>query len=1266
MSSPLIDGDPQRLGGYWLAGRLGEGGQGVVYEGYDQDGTRVAVKVLRGDPAGAPRLRERLAKEAAAAQRVAPFCTARVLDADLDGPRPYIVSAYVEGPSLRDAGRTFGGDDLHRLATAIATALTAVHDAGVVHRDLKPGNVLLGPDGPRVIDFGVARTREMTLSSTGDVTGTPGYLAPEIISGERAGPAADVFAWGAVVLYAATGEDPFTGDSLGTIMHRVLTHDPDLSVLPASLRRPVESALAKDAALRPTARDLLLSLLTGTDPTPHLLVRTTTGTPDTAGHRTQAVAAGGRDTRDTTRIGRRTSGTAGAGRRARDGAGTAAATGRVRGAGTEAIDTAQLLALGAGGGGRVGAAFAAKADPALGAIAEDAYAALPPEDRLLVPELFLRLVTVTDEGELALREPRRSELPAGMERVLRAFTYLVSGGDPVRLLRPALPLAWPRLREWIEADRDGLAVHRRITVATGRWQEHGRKDADLFHGSTLDDALRWVAADRTHLTLTPAERDFLASSATLTRRRSRHTRLLTVGLAALLALALGAGGLAWRQSATLAGQRDAADSARLAAASHAARGRDPVLGMLLAAASGKLSPTAAARSSLLAAAADPAAGSFRDPATGPDAVRTLTGDGRSLVSVTPGGATIWDIATGHRTAGFTGPVTGSVTGPVAGPVTAPATTGGTDRGGAAGAGNPAAAGSTVKARNTAGAGAGRTARTSTAATRPTSPDSGAGTGEGRLREVAVSRDGKVLAVVDDTGVGLWEVGSGQPLGQRIPAPADADVSLAFGEGRLLVTVGQTTQVHDWRTGKTTPLPGLRRPAVHPRGRYAVSGPDLYLLPSGKRRPGFPGVCADCDSAAAFSPDGARLAISDDDGLTVYDTRTREELAVLHGWEDHAVPVFSQDGELVAGIGAKITVWRPGADEPLLLERRPRDPVTAAAFGPDGLRYLSDDTVVTLVPAPPSDEPMDTVRLSGDGRTVAMHALGSTAITLNGRRRETGAFDDYDSELAFSPDNRLLAVRRGDHVTVRDVASWRELAALTPRFAAESESKTVLPTSKGLWTAGERTFTLWGLPGGRRLKQVPRPERLLGWTATADGRLVGLDTVRRRLVDLETDTPFGARLPLPARADGVWFGTGLDLVAVNFAGKVGVWDTATGAQMGGWMRVEGAPWDAALSPDGRLFAYASQDNTLSLWDVRQGRRIGPPVGLTGSARSVAFTAGSAEVLAVGRGGRLTRLPTTVEALTETVCIRAGRTLTAAEWHRHLPERAYEPVCPLPAR
>ncbi|WP_406673224.1 serine/threonine-protein kinase [Nonomuraea sp. N2-4H] len=1227
---------------------LGEGGQGVVYEGYDEDGTRVAVKVLRGDPDGQPRLRERLAREAAAAQRVAPFCTARVLDADLEGPRPYIVSAYVEGPSLRAAGRTFGGDDLHRLATAIATALTAVHDAGVVHRDLKPDNVLLGPDGPRVIDFGIARTQEMTLSSTGSVTGTPGYLAPEVLSGERAGPAADVFAWGAVVLYAATGEDPFTGDSVAAVMHRVLAHEPDLSVLPASLRRPVGAALAKDPAERPTSRDLLLALLTGTDPVlpARLLTRT--------GDAVRPLASGGAHPQDTPGP---------AGRRAHR---TMDTTRRhVRGA-AGSVDTEQLLALGAGDGRRVTAAFAVAADPALDVIAEDAYAALPPEDRLLVPELFLRLVTVTDEGELALREARRSELPAGIDRVLSAFSYLVSGGDPVRLLRPALPLAWPRLRGWIEADRDGLAVHRRITAATGRWQRHGRKDADLFHGSTLDDALRWAAAERKHLTLTPAERDFLAASATLTRRRTRRIRLLSVGLAALLALAVGAGGLAWRQSTTLAGQRDAADSARLAAASHTVRGRDPVLGMLLAAAAGKLSPTGAARSSLIAAASDPATTAFHDPALGPDIVRTLTADGRSLVSVTPGAVTVWDVATGRRTGGFTAAITGPPPAAAGSGSTATGSGSATTGSEAAGAGSEAKSGAAGGAGSAAGAGSGAGAGAGAGRMREAARAAADGYGtdpeSGRLRGAAVSEDGKVLAVADDTGVGLWELATGRPLGRRLPAPGAVDLSIAFSGGRLLVTAGQGTRVYDWRTGKTTSLPTMRRPAVHPSGRYAVAGPDIYLLPSGKRRPGYPGVCADCDSAAAFSPDGARLAISDDDGLTVYDTRTREEIDVLYGWEAHAVPVFSADGELVAGVGRSIKVWRPGAGEPLLLQRRPRDPVTAAAFGPGGLRYLSDDTVVTLVPAPPSDEPMDAVRLSGDGRTVAMHALGSTDITLNGRHRKVGHFDDYDSELAFSPDDRLLAVRRADHVTVHETASWRKLAALTPEFAAEVEARSVLPTAKGLWTAGERTFTLWGLPGGRRLKQVPRPERLLGWTATADGRLVGLDGAGSRLVDLETGTPLGARLSLPGQADDVWFGAELDLVAANFSGKVGVWDTATGMQVGNWMRMEGPPWDAAFSSDGRLFAFASQDNTLSLWDVRQGRRIGPPVGLTGSARSVAFTAGSAEVLAIGRGGRLTRLPTTVPALAETVCMRAGRSLTQEEWRHYLPDRPYEPVCP----
>ena len=253
--------DPAAIGPYRLLGRLGEGGQGVVYLGEDPGGQRVAVKVLQDGYAGD----HRFAKEVETARQVEPFCIAQVLDASMGG-RPYIVTEYVDGPPLSQAGRHTGAD-LQRLAVATATALAAIHRAGVVHRDFKPANVLLGRDGPRVIDFGIARAPGHSLTVTSSIVGTPAYMAPEQLAGEPVGPAADVFAWAGVMVFAATGTPPFGNDSLPAVIRRILHDEPYLGDVPAPLRPILLACLAKNPAARPSMQDVLLWLL-GSRPAP--------------------------------------------------------------------------------------------------------------------------------------------------------------------------------------------------------------------------------------------------------------------------------------------------------------------------------------------------------------------------------------------------------------------------------------------------------------------------------------------------------------------------------------------------------------------------------------------------------------------------------------------------------------------------------------------------------------------------------------------------------------------------------------------------------------------------------------------------------------------------------------------------------------------------------------------------------------------------------------------------------------------------------------
>jgi Protein kinase domain len=261
---PLLPGDPQWLGGYRLVGRLGEGGQGTVYLAQPPSGQPVAVKLLRAEWTRDPVARARFAREVAAVGKVAPFCTARILDARVDGDQPFVVSEFIDGPSLQAVVARHGplfGSALDRLAVATATALSAIHQAGVIHRDLKPGNVLLGPDGVRVIDFGIARSEDAAATLTGQLFGTPGYMAPEVVRGERAGPAADVFAWAATITFAATGNPPFHGPNMAATIYQLTNGEPDLGALPGHLRGIVAECVAKDPAARPTAVDLLMRLM---------------------------------------------------------------------------------------------------------------------------------------------------------------------------------------------------------------------------------------------------------------------------------------------------------------------------------------------------------------------------------------------------------------------------------------------------------------------------------------------------------------------------------------------------------------------------------------------------------------------------------------------------------------------------------------------------------------------------------------------------------------------------------------------------------------------------------------------------------------------------------------------------------------------------------------------------------------------------------------------------------------------------------------------
>jgi WD40 repeat protein/predicted Ser/Thr protein kinase len=268
--------DPGKVGHYRLIGRLGEGGMGRVYLGLSPGGRQVAVKLIHPGQAGS-QFRERFAREVEAARRVGGFHTATVVDADPAGDPPWMVTAYIHGPSLSEAvleQGPFGLAQARALGAGLAEGLAAIHACGLVHRDLKPSNVILAEDGPRIIDFGIARAAEASrMTTAGLVVGTYSYMSPEQVAGEAAGPASDVFSLGCTLAFAVTARAPFGDESIVSVVRRISSEPPDLAGVPeeGGFRQLLGECLAKYPDDRPRLADILDRLTeagTGADPAP--------------------------------------------------------------------------------------------------------------------------------------------------------------------------------------------------------------------------------------------------------------------------------------------------------------------------------------------------------------------------------------------------------------------------------------------------------------------------------------------------------------------------------------------------------------------------------------------------------------------------------------------------------------------------------------------------------------------------------------------------------------------------------------------------------------------------------------------------------------------------------------------------------------------------------------------------------------------------------------------------------------------------------------
>ncbi|MEW1837233.1 serine/threonine-protein kinase [Nonomuraea angiospora] len=1152
--TPLTPADPHRLGGYWLAGRLGVGGQGVVYEGYGEVGERVAIKVPRYDSAES---RARLAKEAAAAQRVASFCTAKVIEVQVDSAPLYIVSEFVPGPSLRRVVAESGPyekDALRRLAIGVATALTAIHQGGIVHRDLKPDNIILGPDGPRLIDFGVAR--EVGPTTSGPIMGTPGYMPPEAFSGRGASEAADLWAWAMVVLFAARGKDVIEAGDPAAVIGRVMEFEPDVYGLPEPLDELVAAALARDPTERPAAGEVLLRLL---------------------GHGGEAPLRRGDD----------------------------------------------LLERGLTQAG----ALTGRPEPDLGAIAEELYGELTEAERATAPEVFLRMI----DGD-ELRPVGRDELPDSqavdaMLTVFGAAGLVTRSGATYELATPGLLHAWPRLRDWVAGNREGLPLHRRLAEAAAQWNEHGRRPADLLHGSTLDRTLQWAATAHKDLTLGRREREFLDEAVSLARTRARRRRLVAAALAVLLVVALGGLGTAEYLRRESSRQREDALARELALRAADLRQSDPQVAKLLSVAGWRLRPELPeTRGALYDSLSQTATSVFLDPDYMAATVQNLSQDGRVLVSVDGGTARIWDV-TGQRRIGVLTGVSANVF------------------------------------------------------------------------QVALAPDGHTLALLDREGVRLWDTRTGRPLGAPIAGQGrqSGGGTLSFdSSGHYLAIPWGAKALPEWwdvaKRKQLTAPSGAALNAISRDGRfgYVVKGHDaeLWDLRRGKRTPIPPteqdkGVI----NQATFSDDGKMMMTTElvnseeKSRIRMFELPSGEEVMGEGGVGPEAGFVFGD---------AFIAHW--GGREQLTFQRRSTyDTVYSQAmpafFG--GLRFDLADRAVRYLDEHGAvhtedvsmvfDRPIGggsesgNVRLAPSTRVLAAIwedrieardvATGRAVMKLISRSGGGGA-------TAFSPDGRRLALAADNTVHIVDLPGYKVSARLKLGGGIEQGAQALAFSPDGRTLAVSRygehgRVELWDLERGSRRAETGTGANNLAFRP--DGRLLVTGNPLQ-LIDPEKGATRPPEQGTGQLAGAFAFSPDGRQAAFSGPGRLTLWDGDVRTRIAEFPAVPGSEVTMlAWSPDGRTIATYEQGLRIRLWDVPSRR----PLGIVFDGKQaaddadggwVAFSADGTKLHTAAPDGTIRVFEVDARHVAATLCVRAGRTLTAGEWSRHLPGIEPFTMCP----